>query len=121
MKTAIPRGVCALAFVFAALGVPAQEQTGNDIVIRNVRVFDGESVINNTSVLITNGKVAAMGANLSTPTRATVVEGKGCTLLPGLIDCHTHIRSRQDLEESLALGLRQGCDKVAEGKEQLND
>jgi hypothetical protein len=60
------QGFCALALVFAALGVPAQEQTGNDIVIRNVRVFDGESVINNTSVLITNGKVAAMGASLST-------------------------------------------------------
>ena len=65
MKTAIPGGVCALAFVFAAL------------VIRHVRVFDGESVINNTSVLITNGKVAAIGASLSAPTRATVVEGKG--------------------------------------------
>lgn len=37
MKTAISRGVCALVFVFAALGVPAQEQTGNDIVIRNSR------------------------------------------------------------------------------------
>jgi hypothetical protein len=50
MNTAIPRGVCALALVHAALGVPAQEHTGNDIVIRRVRVFDGESMINKTSV-----------------------------------------------------------------------
>jgi imidazolonepropionase-like amidohydrolase len=105
MKTAIQRSVCALVFVHAALSVSAQTQTGNDIVIRHVRVFDGKSVINNSSVLIRNGKVAAMGASVSTPTRATVVEGKGCTLLPGLIDSHTHIRSRQDLEQSLALGV----------------
>jgi hypothetical protein len=76
MKTAIPGGVCALAFVFAALGVPAQEQTGNDIVIRHVRVFDGESVINNTSVLITNGKVAAMVASLSTPPARSHIDGR---------------------------------------------
>jgi hypothetical protein len=65
MKTALSRGVCALILVYAALGVPAQEQTGNDAVIRHVRVFDGESVINNTSVLITNGKVAAMAQALA--------------------------------------------------------
>lgn len=105
MKVATSKGICALAFVYAALGVPAQGQTGNDTVIRHVRVFDGESVVNNTSVLIANGKVAAIGSNLSIPTRATVVEGKGRTLLPGLIDSHTHIRSRQDLEQSLALGV----------------
>jgi hypothetical protein len=64
MKTAIPRGVCALAFVYVALGVPAQGQTGNATVIRHVRVFDGESVVNNTSVLIANGKVASVGASL---------------------------------------------------------
>src|SRR5437588_601456 len=61
MKTNIRRGVCALAMIYAAQGVPAQEQTGNDVVIRHVRVFDGESMIDNTSVLIANGRVAAIG------------------------------------------------------------
>jgi len=49
MKPAIPQGICALAFVFAALDVPAHAQTGNATVIRHVRVFDGQSVVNNTS------------------------------------------------------------------------
>jgi imidazolonepropionase-like amidohydrolase len=105
MKTAVPSGVCVLAFVFGPLAIPAQEQTGNDTVIRHVRVFDGKSVINDTSVLITNGKVEGIGPGLTTPSGGTVVEGKGCTLLPGLIDSHTHIRSREDLEQSLALGV----------------
>lgn len=97
MNTAWRRGLCALGLVCAAPGVPVAEQSGNETVIRHVRVFDGESMVNDTSVLITNGKVAAIGPNLRAPRRATVVEGKGCTLLPGLIDSHTHIRSRQDL------------------------
>jgi hypothetical protein len=41
---------------------------GNDIVIRHVRVFNGESVVNKTSVLITNRKVAAIGASLTVGT-----------------------------------------------------
>jgi len=49
--------------------------------------------------------VAAIGPSLRIPFRATVIDGKGCTLLPGLIDSHTHIRCRQDLEQSLALGI----------------
>jgi predicted amidohydrolase YtcJ len=62
-------------------------------------------VINDTSLLITNGNVAAIGRRLSVPRGTTVVEGNGRTLLPGLIDSHTYIRSRQDLEQSLALGV----------------
>jgi hypothetical protein len=65
MKTAIPRGMCALALVFAALGVSGHAETRNATVVRHVRVFDGESVVNDTSVLITNGKVAAIGRRLS--------------------------------------------------------
>jgi len=52
MKIPIPRGVCTLALVYAALGVSAQAQTGNPTLIRHVRLFDGESVVNDTSVLM---------------------------------------------------------------------
>jgi imidazolonepropionase-like amidohydrolase len=104
-NAAIRQGSCALALVFAALGVPAHAETRNATVIRHVRVFDGQSVINGTSVLIANGKVTAIGPSLTVPMGTTVVEGNGRTLLPGLIDAHTHIRSRQDLEQSRALGV----------------
>ena len=64
----IAGGVCAPAFVYAALGVPAQEETGNDIVIGHVSVFDGESMVNKRPFLITNGKVSANGASLTVGT-----------------------------------------------------
>jgi hypothetical protein len=34
-----------------------------------------------------------------------VINGRGRTLLPGLIDSHTHIQSRDDLVASLAFGV----------------
>lgn len=43
------------------------------------------------TVLIEDGKITAVGKNLEVPSDATVIDGKGCTLTPGLIDAHTHI------------------------------
>lgn len=76
-----------------------------DLLIEHVRVFDGERVIDRTSVLIRNGKIDAIGPRLHPPVGARVVDGIGRTLLPGLIDAHVHIRSRQDLEQSLVFGV----------------
>ncbi len=41
-------------------------------------------------VLIVNGKIAAVGAELTPPDGAFVIEAKGKQLTPGLIDCHSH-------------------------------
>lgn len=46
-----------------------------------------------------------MGQGLAVPAGARVIDGSGRTLLPGLIDAHTHIRSSIDLEKSLAFGV----------------
>ena len=40
---------------------PQQNAVDGSVLIRNVRVFDGERVIPKTSVLVTNGKVAGIG------------------------------------------------------------
>jgi dihydroorotase-like cyclic amidohydrolase len=76
-----------------------------DFLIERVRVFDGERVINRTSVLIRNGKMEAIGRHIRRPKGVRVIDGADRTLLPGLIDAHTHMRSRQDLEQSLVFGV----------------
>ena len=58
-------------------------------------------------VLIEDGVVLARGARdrVAVPAGATRVDAEGLTLLPGLIDCHVHLRSRgngRDLAEQLA-------------------
>ena len=49
-----------------------------------------KGTIENGSVLIQGGKVAAIGKNLSAPAGATVIDGTGKFVTPGLIDCHSH-------------------------------
>ena len=58
-------------------------------------------------VLIEDGVVLARGGRdrVAVPADATRVDAEGLTLLPGLIDCHVHLRSRgsgRDLAEQLA-------------------
>ena len=66
-----------------------QRNSGTSFVVRNVRVFDGENTIANTNVVVRDGKIEAMGGDV--PSGLTVVDGTGRTLLPGLIDAHTHV------------------------------
>ncbi len=58
-----------------------------DLLIRNVRPMAGPA----TDVLVKAGKIAAMGRALSAPAGATVEEGGGHLLLPGLVEAHTHL------------------------------
>jgi imidazolonepropionase-like amidohydrolase len=76
-----------------------------DLLIEHVRVFDGAQSIENTSVLVRAGKILAVGVRVHGSTGARVVDGSGRTLLPGLIDAHTHVQSRADLQKSLVFGV----------------
>jgi imidazolonepropionase-like amidohydrolase len=70
---------------------PARDSdAANDFVIRNVRVFDGTRVLQNTQVLVIDGRIAAVGAKAKVPQGVAEIDGSGKTLLPGLIDTHTH-------------------------------
>lgn len=47
--------------------------------------------IDNGSVLIESGKIAAVGADLTAPDDATVIEADGKWVTPGIIDIHSHL------------------------------
>ena len=55
------------------------------------RVFDGEQVHTGWQVLVKNNRIEAAGANLKAPATAEVIDLKGQTLLPGLIEGHSHL------------------------------
>lgn len=61
----------------------------NAFVVRDVRVFDGTRTINATDVVVRDGRIAAIGRGAKAE-GLPVVDGHGRTLLPGLIDAHTH-------------------------------
>lgn len=74
------------------------------IVIEHTRVFDGLQSISDTSVLIQDGKIAAIGRDIAVPPNTRVIDGSGHTLLPGLIDAHTHVFGPV-LQEALVFGV----------------
>lgn len=64
---------------------------GQTVLIRNASVLTiTKGTIENGSVLVENGKIAAVGTNISAPAGVEVVDGTGKYLMPGIIDCHSH-------------------------------
>ena len=84
----------ALLSVFAALPsvAVAQDEAPSRTLFTNVNVFDGfaDELAMNTDVLIEGNHIIEVGQNISAP-GATVIDGGGRTLMPGLIDMHTHV------------------------------
>jgi len=81
------RGI-SIGCLLALLAACACAQT---TLIRNATVLTvTKGTIENGSVLIENGKIAAIGKNVSAPADATVVDATGKYLMPGIIDCHSH-------------------------------
>lgn len=62
------------------------------MLIKNATVWtnEKEGIIINADVLVQNGKIAAIGKNLSNTT-AKLIDGTGKHLTPGIIDEHSHI------------------------------
>jgi hypothetical protein len=61
----------------------------NSFIFQDIRLFDGESMIERTSVRIENGLIAEINPDISAA-GSPVFSKPGHTLLPGLIDAHSH-------------------------------
>jgi imidazolonepropionase-like amidohydrolase len=70
--------------------------------IINARVFDGEKILEATTVVIEGTNIVAIGG--SVPSDAQIIDANGGTLLPGLIDSHVHT-SLEALELALTFGV----------------
>ncbi|HEX5658548.1 MAG TPA: amidohydrolase family protein [Polyangiales bacterium] len=70
-------------------------------LIKDVRVFTGEQVLDKASVVVRDGRIVSVGTDA--PAGCATIEAEGGTLLPGLIDAHVHTS-----EEFLAIALKFG-------------
>ncbi len=96
-----------VVLLLATLPIAAQ-QPDKPLVFRNVDVFDGARMIRNTNVIVRDGMIRAVGANLTIPASAQVIDGKGKTLLPGFFDAHIHLGimfGEQFLKDALDFGV----------------
>src|SRR5688572_768436 len=78
-----------LVFVTSA---SVAQQTEKYILLKPDRVFDGESMHTDWVVLIKNNKIEQAGTmTFKLPAGTVIIELKGMTLLPGLIEGHSHL------------------------------
>ncbi|MCZ6831235.1 MAG: amidohydrolase family protein [Gammaproteobacteria bacterium] len=79
----------------ADTGTPSFSHTG-PVLIKSVNVIDGlgSKSQRNRDILVVDGKIRSIAKTGSTvvPTDAMVIEGKGLSAMPGLIDMHIHLQ-----------------------------
>ncbi|KAM0820591.1 putative Hydrolase [Seiridium cardinale] len=87
------------------------------IAIKNAFVFDGEAISSPRTIVVD-------GAHISDePSEADVdlvIDGSGCTLMPGLIDRHVHIDTVEQLAACAGYGVTTVCDMACWPKEKYN-
>src|SRR5216683_740106 len=83
---------CVLLLILSS-ALASQAQQSPVTIIRAGRVIDVDAgrALSNQTIVIRNGKIESIGENLAIPAGATIIDLSKMTVLPGLIDCHTHL------------------------------
>lgn len=117
MKT---KWICALALMLCVgAGAFGQEKkpAGKSYVLRAARLFDGKSnaLVKPGVVVVTDGKIMAVGTSAAIPAGAEVFDLGDATLLPGFIDAHTHLTGmyREDYARAALDGLQKPIPEMA--------
>ncbi|MFC4992440.1 metal-dependent hydrolase family protein [Rubritalea tangerina] len=100
MKRTI-RSLAVAIGAFCTTALSAEEVKSSYTLIKNVNIFDGksEALAKGSSVLIENNLIKSVGKDVKAPEGATVIDGQGGTLMPGLIDGHAHVMINANFDE----------------------
>lgn len=118
------RILAAAALVASAVAFPvrslraqtaAPKVDARSFVIRNARLFDGDKFLPAADVSVENGLIKAIGRNLKVAPGSKEIDAAGDTLLPGLIDSHTHTWASA-LEQALVFGVTTELDMFSDPK-----
>ena len=87
------RAILPAAFLMVAfMPSAAFAQASNTILIQNATILTiSHGNIEHGSILIRGGKIAALGTDVKAPSDATVIDANGQFVMPGIVDCHSHI------------------------------
>jgi imidazolonepropionase-like amidohydrolase len=91
---------------------PAQAPTR--LVVRAARMLDARAgrIVNDAVVVVEGERVAAVGSGAAIPAGAQVIDLGDVTLLPGLIDAHTHITYHYDRTGRFGISWDAGPDET---------
>ncbi len=84
---------------FAAFLISSSVSFSQQIVIKCGRLIDGKSEKpqENVTILVQGNRIKEIGPNIGIPSGATVIDLSQATVLPGLIDAHTHVLLQGDI------------------------
>jgi len=93
--------------LLAPLAARAAEGT---IVIRNAKILTVTKGSLDGSILIRDGKIAEVGATVNAPADAKVIDAGGQYVMPGIIDCHSHIATEAVNEGTVSVSSMTGIE-----------
>jgi imidazolonepropionase-like amidohydrolase len=99
-----PRLLILIAAWFTCVSTSMGAESGM-IVFHDTRVFDGKRILPKVTVVVKDGVITAVGPEVALPPGARAINTAGTTLLPGLIDSHTHVFGPQSLRAALLFGV----------------
>jgi imidazolonepropionase-like amidohydrolase len=93
----------------------AQAPTGGVVAFTNARVIDGTGAapIEGATIVVSDGRIQAVGKNVPIPAGATRMDMSGKTIVPGLVNAHGHLQadsSSRPARDRLAGQLRMYAD-----------
>jgi len=92
-------------FLNLAVGSICFGQVDNPI-IKNVRLFDGDSVYQSVTIKTKNGTISSISKSSNIENdEGTVIDGTGYTLIPGMINAHFHTWAKKNLKEAVKSGV----------------
>ena len=86
---------------------------GAATIVTNVTIYDGEGGrIERGSALFADGKIVSVGQQVATPPGATVIDGTGKWVTPGVIDIHSHLGNGPSPSVQATSDVNEGTDPV---------
>jgi imidazolonepropionase-like amidohydrolase len=102
------------ALMLAPAAALAAEGT---IVIRNAKILTVTKGSLEGAILIRDGKIAEVGANVNAPADAKVIDAGGQYVMPGIIDCHSHIATEAVNEGSVSVSSMTGIEDTVNAED----
>jgi dihydroorotase len=112
-------GAAGVAAVAGARGLFAAKY---DLLITGGRVIDPSRRLDAVrDVAITGGRIAAVEPNLAAADAASTIDATGKLVIPGLIDIHTHVRSKEMPSICLSNGVTSLLDAGSQGVDKIDE
>ena len=103
--------LCFLCIPLAATASPADAPSV--ILIQNATILTvSHGAIEHGSILIKGGKIAEVGQSIKAPKDAQVIDAAGQFVMPGIIDCHSHIAAESINEGSVSVSSMVNMEEV---------